>query len=66
MHALEVALATQIGAAAPLLLHDAIEHVLRGDRGVINTREPEGGSPLHACSAHHQVFERHEECMAHM
>ena len=60
VHALEVALAAQIGAAAPLLLNDAIEHVLGSDRGVIDTREPEGGSTLHARAAHHQIFERDE------
>ena len=66
VHALEVALATQIGAAAPLLLNDAIEHVLGGDRCVVDAGEPECCSPLHARSAHHQVFERHEKRMAHM
>jgi hypothetical protein len=28
---------------------------------VIDTREPEGGSALHARAAHHQIFERHKE-----
>ena len=66
MHALEVALTPKLGAAAPLLLDNAVEHVLGGDGGVIDTREPEGGSTLHARAAHHQIFERDEECVAHM
>ena len=66
VHAVEVALAAQIGAAAPLLLNDAIEHVLRRNRGVIDTGEPESRSTLHARAAHHQVFERHKERVPYM
>ena len=57
-HPLEVAIATQRGAALALLREDPVEHELRGDARVVEAREEERRAADHARVADHQVLDR--------
>ena len=57
-HALEIALAAQGFARLPLRRDDLVEHVLRGDRRVVEAGQEQRGVALHAGVPNEQVLDR--------
>ena len=57
-HPLEVALATEALTALALLGELLVEHELGGDRGVVETGQPERGPTEHPRVADHEVLDR--------
>ncbi len=56
-HCLEVLLAAERGARLALLRQDLVQHVLGGDRGMVQARQEERRTALHPRVAGHQVFD---------